>query len=368
MKKRIAFLSIVLIFLSCSTKKAFHEAQQVNTIEAYEHFLGENPESKFSQEAQQQLYELKQEKAYNDAISQYTIESLNNYLSVYPNGAHKAEVEKILEKLEEDRDWQQALYRNTIEEFELFISNYPQSDYKTLAEVKVYDLKLEHAWSNVKGTETIKDVQSFRNNYPDSRYDKDVTNLIEYLDTYHREWENITESPSVEMIQAFIDQYSGMELTVQAEQKLVELDETAWQKATGEDHIIGYEEYLEMLPEGLHADEAEKRIIDLEVKKVFGGKYGSMPPMDRVSTFGYSNTNDIEIFNNTSYTLTILYSGPNSKRIDIQQKNRMSFALPNGKYKVAAWVSNPGIGKFAGTENLEGGRYSVEYYIRTSYY
>lgn len=368
MKIHIAFFSIVLILVSCSTKKEFYTAKQINTIEAYENFLDENPDGKFSPEAQQQLSHLKQEKAWKDALDQYTIESINAYLSRYPGGTHRAEAGKILGKLEEERDWQQALNRNTTVGFESFISDYPQSDYKEIAEENLYNLKLEEAWGKVKSTELIQELEIFRNDFPGSSYEQEALNLMEYLSAYHHDWEAIDQAPSMEEIQVFLDKYSGMSLAENAELLLTELDENEWEIATDKDDIANYERYLELLPEGTHADQAEKRIIDLQVKKVFGGRYGSMPPMDRVSSGGYSNTNEIQVFNNTAYTLSILYSGPNSKRIEIPPKQKYNFELPNGKYKVAAWVSNSSIGKFAGTENLKGGEYRVEYYIYTSYY
>jgi outer membrane protein assembly factor BamD (BamD/ComL family) len=368
MKNLIVTLGIILMLTSCSTKKEFYTAQQINTIEAYENFLDENPDSKFSPEAQKQLSHLKQERAWNDALIQNTIESINAYLSAYPNEPHKAEAEKILAKLEEEHDWQQTLNRNTTSGFESFISNYPQSEYKAIAEENLYNLKLEEAWDKVKSTESIKDLEIFRNDFPGSSYEQEAISLMEYLSAYHQDWEVIDQAPSIEEIQVFLDKYSGMSLAENAERLLTELDENEWEIATVRDDIANYERYLEVLPEGTHVAQAEKRIIDLEVKKVLGGSYGSMPPMDRISSHGYYDTNEIEVYNNTSYTLTILYSGPDSKRIDILPKKKMNFELPNGKYKVAAWVSNSSIGKFAGSENLEGGSYSVEYYISTRYY
>ncbi|MCF8365761.1 MAG: hypothetical protein K9H16_08270 [Bacteroidales bacterium] len=367
--KNLVFCLIILLFLgSCATKKEYYQTQQINTIEAYEHFLNDNPDSKFSAEAQLRLNNMKDEKAWTDAITQHTTESIKGYLSVYPNGAHKPEAEKTLKKLEEVHDWNEALDRNSIDGFESFIVKYPSSVNKSRAEEKLFDLKLENAWEKVKDTEEIEKLELFRNDFPESRYNKECINLIDYLKTYHLDWENLLQSPSIGLIQMFLEKYDGMNLADKAKQKLAELDEFQWETASQADDIENYEEYLELLPGGLHADEAEKRIIDLEVKKVFGGRYGSMPPMDKLSSNGFYDTNEIEVFNNTSYTLTILYSGANSKRIDIEPKQKMNFELPNGKYKVAAWVSTASVGKFAGTENLEGGSYSVEYYISTSYY
>ncbi|MFI3296653.1 MAG: hypothetical protein R3Y59_03375 [bacterium] len=89
--------------------------------------------------------------------------------------------------------------------------------------------------------------------------------------------------------------------------------------------------------------------------------------MDKTS-YGYGSETSIEIYNNTRYTLTLLYSGTTSKRVIISPKQYKYLSLKNGKYKVAASVNAHNVGKYAGTEELDGGKYEVEYYISTSKY
>ena len=72
--------------------------------------------------------------------------------------------------------------------------------------------------------------------------------------------------------------------------------------------------------------------------------------------------------NGTSYTLTILYSGPDSKRLVINAGGTKSVRLKNGQYRVAASVSAANVSNYAGSENLNGGSYNVDYYISTYRY
>ena len=87
--------------------------------------------------------------------------------------------------------------------------------------------------------------------------------------------------------------------------------------------------------------------------------------MDKTS-YGSGPTSYISVTNSTSYTLTLLYSGPDSKRLVISPRASASVTLKNGHYRVAASVSASNVRNYAGSENLSGGSYSVDYYISQS--
>jgi len=85
------------------------------------------------------------------------------------------------------------------------------------------------------------------------------------------------------------------------------------------------------------------------------------------SSYNNSSYSTISVFNNTSYTLTLRYSGPESKRFDIKSKGRINVTLLNGNYKVTASVNASNVTNYAGTEYING-EYDSEFYIVTSYY
>jgi hypothetical protein len=144
------------------------------------------------------------------------------------------------------------------------------------------------------------------------------------------------------------------------------IDESkAWNKAVFLNSKEGFEKYLEFHPAGAHKALADKKLIDLQVDEVMSGDYGELPSMDRT---GYSvgTTSSINVFNNTIYNLTLLYSGSDSRRITIPPKGKRTISLKNGAYRCVASVDASGIGNYAGNEDLDGGSYEVEYYIVTS--
>lgn len=139
----------------------------------------------------------------------------------------------------------------------------------------------------------------------------------------------------------------------------------AWAKANALGTLAGYYKYTSLYPNGAHSSQANKKIIDLEVDKVMAGEHGELPALDQ-TVYGYGPTSTISVYNNTSYTLTLYYSGADSKRISISPHGRKSVTLKNGSYRCVASVDGGGVSNHAGTENLTGGSYEVEYYISTN--
>lgn len=143
-------------------------------------------------------------------------------------------------------------------------------------------------------------------------------------------------------------------------------DAKAWNTATSINTINAYREYLERYPNGRYKETANKKIIDLEVQKVINsGDYGYLPPSQKVSSRnGSSNT--ITIRSRCDRTITVMYSGVKSVKIEIGANRSRTFTLPSGNYRVVATAS--GVLPFYGTENLTGGSYESEYYIETRRY
>ena len=149
---------------------------------------------------------------------------------------------------------------------------------------------------------------------------------------------------------------------VSIENEAWKTESEAWKMAQKENTISAYQKYLNLFPRGAHKAAADKKLIDMQVSNVFAGEHGTLPSMDQTG-YGGGPTSTVFIQNSTQYALTLLYSGPDSKRIVISPNQSSSITLKNGSYRVAASVSAAGVGNFAGSESLRGGSYSVEYYI-----
>ena len=105
--------------------------------------------------------------------------------------------------------------------------------------------------------------------------------------------------------------------------------------------------------------------IDARVNSILAGRHSSLPPAQRLQSNPIARFAEVVTRNNTSYTLTILYSGPSSQQMVLPGNSSKSVRLVPGKYRVAATANLPTVTPFAGEDEMEGGTYSSVFYIKS---
>lgn len=248
-----------------------------------------------------------------------------------------------------------ALWENvkTTKNYQSYIDEYPKGRY--VYEAK--DLKDEYLWENVKET---KNYQLYLDEYPTYGYAKggygnhseEAKSLLEIEKQKQEELLRIEQERQKELLR--IEQEKQEEF-------LWSTENSAWKVANERNTAYAFRKFLELYPNSKY----KKQAIDAEVEAIFNNDHGSLPSMDRTS-YGTGSRSTISVYNNTAYTLTLRYSGNASEILTISSRDRKSITLPNGNYRIAASVDAYNVGNFAGTENLSGGNYNVEYYIQTT--
>ena len=157
------------------------------------------------------------------------------------------------------------------------------------------------------------------------------------------------------------------ELERQMEERDWASEGTAWQRACAIDTKDSYQKYVARFPYGAHRAEADKKIVDFEVEDIFNGEHGNIPEIRQVSRDDESETSTIVVENATSYMLTVMYSGAESKSIRIAPGCRGSVTLVNGDYRIAASVPVASIRPYAGSQGFTGGRYETGYCVVRSW-
>lgn len=109
------------------------------------------------------------------------------------------------------------------------------------------------------------------------------------------------------------------------------------------------------------------KAIDAEVAGILSGEHGKLPPAQKLRG-NSSGIVSIRVKNDTTHTLTVLYSGPTSKKSVLAARQSATITLSAGPYTVGARVDDPSVIPFAGTDTLSGGDYSNTFYIVTSYH
>lgn len=139
-------------------------------------------------------------------------------------------------------------------------------------------------------------------------------------------------------------------------------EDTAWGRACFLDTREAYQKYIAMYPNGLHRPDATKKLIDMDVNDVFNSNPDELPKMTHVSQED-TPTSTLVVENVTGYVLTVMYSGTESKSVQISPRSKASFSLKNGSYRIAASVPAPDVKSYAGSQTFTGGRYEVGYCI-----
>lgn len=125
-----------------------------------------------------------------------------------------------------------------------------------------------------------------------------------------------------------------------------------------------WKQFLIDNPDYNKKQQIEDNIIRAEVREIAAdSNTGQMPEAERVGSSS-SAISTIDVENNTSCDLTLLYSGNDAKRIIIAPNSKRKISLGSGRYTVAANACGY---NYAGSENLTGD-YSVVYYISTVRY
>ena len=164
-------------------------------------------------------------------------------------------------------------------------------------------------------------------------------------------------------MEAFIRKFNAHDVATRARERINTLcRDSDWVAA--QDQLELYRKHLRFVPDSPRRADFEKRVIDLEVAEIARGEHGKLPPADPVQLTGGTEA-QMEIENQTRYTLSVRYSGRQSYRFDLATGQTREVELATGAYQVAATVSSPGVIPYAGSDTLQGGKYSSKFYIET---
>ncbi len=370
MNKLIIALIITTLFTSCGVTRKYEDAKASQSISAYEEYVSRFPKSKYLPQAQKELHQLYEERDWTAALTANTVSAYDRFISDYPYSKHSADAERNLTKAKEREAWNMANGTNTIYAFENFKTNFPWSDRISTADYKIQLIKDEIAWKESELIGTAASYREYISSFPNGSQKSKALDRIKEIEIIKPAWEKTQFTNTPDAWEKFINQYGSSIYGDRARAILRGLDDEYWNEASNENLIPLYQDYLLYFPKGKHATEAKKAIIDKEVDIIFMNDHGKLPPMSKTSSeSSYSTSNEIEIYNNTNYTLTVRYSSAlESKKITFLPKQKKEFKLSNGKYRVSASVDAANVNNYAGKEELEGGRYTTEYYIVTTQY
>ena len=227
-------VSLVYIILVACSGGAFNEAKKINSIDGYDQFLIDYPESKYSSEAKM----LRENLSFDLAKNKNSVSSYDQYLAEYPDGKHLSEAKILRENLSFDL----AKNNNSVGSYDKYLEEYPNG--KFVIEAKAFKESLVF-----NKTKSENSIQGYK------RY------LEEYKYGSHRE------------------------------EAVRNLESLMYSKAMKNANLQDCESYLEFFPNGKYSEEIKNSLPRIVAKRIFvlsmnmyelkaniGNKYGGFKP------------------------------------------------------------------------------------------
>jgi len=261
--------------------------------------------------------------------------------------------QKLIEKCLSE--WENVSTEPTIPSLLQFIENYSKCEKAPIAQIMLDSLQMEEMWIETKKQNTIQAFLDFEDKYPDSKYQKELKKNIYEL-KMEKAWGDALSLNTKSGYKKFREDFPNSPYDDKAKTKIIDL---VWKDALAKNTKTDYEQFRREYPNSPYDGKAITKIVDI----IFAGQYGDKPPDEPVRIDKSSKVSTINIKNDTEYTLTILYSGKQSKEIKIIPNGSSSITFRIGHYRIAAFVSSPNVIPYAGVQDYLGGVYSSRFYI-----
>ena len=220
--------------------------------------------------------------------------------------------------------------------------------------------------SRKKELTTVRELETFRQGLHSESVMKSVDARIEELElkNWEKDKKGLHRLSDINRYRATLHSEAARKLA----DKLYNEVSLSFSHACEVDSRVAYERFISYSSNRREIEQAKKRLVDLEVRDIAAARH-SYYPADyhasyRRNSSGYAS---IEIENATSYTITVLYSGPDSTKVVVPAGQTKKVRIKSGSYKVAVTTEQPNILPFYGSTDFSSGSYSEEFYIQTSY-
>jgi outer membrane protein assembly factor BamD (BamD/ComL family) len=120
------FLSCAALLVACgSAKYEWSQANNLNTIAAYQAYLAKYPNDVHAADASNRIAELKDTQAWNAAQVASSVEGYQQYLTAEPSGAHAQAARDEIATWERAAAWRTAQTNETAQSLQDFLQKYP---------------------------------------------------------------------------------------------------------------------------------------------------------------------------------------------------------------------------------------------------
>ena len=206
---------------------------------------------------------------------------------------HKEEERKEVLQLQPD-----DLTGHPLDQLKNYLEKYPRVKYSSIAKKNIDEMQSEtdkakaeqedhECWENAKTEDTIKSYRRYMSQFPSGKNKSDAEERIMVIESEIEEtkrlqeeellWKKASEEDNLESYTNYIatypegkykDQANGRiaDIRLKAEEGLKQEEEKIWTKAKEEETIKGYKGYITLYPQGKYKDQAEENIRKIQLK------------------------------------------------------------------------------------------------------
>ncbi len=339
-----------------------------------------------------QIFDFGKKRDYYKIVTSRNVEDFDNYLIKHPKSLYNAEVIKRRDCLKRQIEWNWVRYTTDTIEMKNYIKKYQyqtidcdivgygfdiENDVSTFQN-KLNSIRIDNHWNRINTNNnslSTVEYENFNKKYPDSKYYKIANDTInnrkkrlEKIKKQENDWILTKNSNDYSKYLEFNKKYPKSIHIDSCLLFLKNIEQKDWDKACKTNTVKAYENFENKFPNGYYFNEAEKKIVDIELQKIKkNNPTANWKPMDITSYDRNSLRSTIIMENETGYTIKVLFSGTETKRIYIKPDEEVTLKLLNGRYTVSATIEKSDIKPYWGYENYQGYEYSSVWVIQTTF-
>jgi len=244
------------------------------TREAYEEFISEYPNGKYSSVARDSLLALRETQAWASLHYNPSESDLESYVQEFPNGKHIQEVRAQLNQYQQRRKdalaWQNALEAGSSSAFARYIKEFPNGGHRSDADRRHKEALAKEddaAWNQAEKSANIDAYKKYLADFPKGRHAADAKKGQERVND-HKLWDKYRQADTKDAYQAYLSETKMKIHETEARDRLraiekAEIDakeEALWAATLQAGSAEAFRNYLLVTNLNNHKDEAKAMI------------------------------------------------------------------------------------------------------------
>ncbi|MBQ6763323.1 MAG: hypothetical protein IJP49_11290 [Bacteroidales bacterium] len=244
------------------------------SLEAYDDFLSQYPNGKYSQAAKDSIRSIQENQAWA-SIRSYATESLmQEYIRNFPEGKHIAEVKSQLAQYQARRQdenaWEEAVRTGSSTAFRRYSTQFPQGYHRSEADRRYQEALVkedDNAWEEAESASTVAAYKDYLSRYPQGRHTADARKGQDRVND-RKLWERYSKTDTKEAYGAYLNETKMNLYASEARKRISEIeaaerqaeDDALWAAAVKYNTVESLQNYLRTSRLKTHEKEANKQI------------------------------------------------------------------------------------------------------------